>query len=221
MQGMVNHGRRQTATGNRRVASRSLLVLAIATGFLAACSTSPAPAAEARPAAVAASIPPTVVGKAPPGTIVTLEPVAKTAPIPDAPAVMDQYGKQFVPGELFVRVGQPVEFRNTEDQAHNVIVRRSGSGANVFHVSTDPSEKYVHTFDRAGRYDVSCDLHLGMAATIIATTSPYFAVADANGDFTIRNVDAGAYKMTALVGGQSLEKAIEVAGPRTEVNLGR
>jgi plastocyanin len=163
-----------------------------------------------------------VVGKAPPGAIVTLEPAPpRTLPLPEAPAVMDQYGKQFVPGELFVRVGQPVEFRNTEDQVHNVIVRRSGTGAGIFHVSTDPSEKYVHTFDRAGRYDVSCDLHLGMAATIIATTSPYFAVADANGDFTISNVEAGSYKLTALVSGQNLERTVEVAGPRTEVNLAR
>ena len=163
-----------------------------------------------------------VVGKAPPGAIVTLEPAPpRTAPPPEAAAVMDQYGKQFVPGELFVRVGQPVEFRNTEDQVHNVIVKRSGSGANVFHVSTDPSQKYVHTFDRAGRYDVSCDLHLGMAATIIATTSPYFAVADASGNFTIRNVEAGPYKLTALVSGQNLEKVIDVSGARTEVDVTR
>jgi plastocyanin len=141
-------------------------------------------------------------------------------PMPEAPAVMDQYGKQFVPGELYVRVGQPVEFRNTEDQSHNVIVRRSGSGAGVFNVSTDPSDKYVHTFDRPGRYDVSCDLHLGMSATIVATTSPYFAVADANGDFTIRTVEAGSYKLTALANGENLERAVEVSGPRTEVNVG-
>ena len=141
-------------------------------------------------------------------------------PLPDAPAVMDQYGKQFVPGELFVRVGQPVEFRNTEDQAHNVIVRRSSTGASVFNVSTDPAEKYVHTFDRPGRYDVSCDMHLGMAATIVATTSPYFAVADANGDFTILNVEAGSYKLTALASGQNFERSVEVSGPRTEINVG-
>ena len=163
-----------------------------------------------------------VVGKAPPGSIVMLNPAPpRTLPMPEAPAVMDQYGKQFVPGELYVRVGQPVEFRNTEDQAHNVIVRRSGSGANVFHVSTDPSDKYVHTFDRPGRYDVSCDLHLGMSATIIATTSPYYAVANANGDFTILNVEAGSYKLSALVSGENLERSVEVTGPRTQVTVGR
>jgi plastocyanin len=199
------------------------VVVAVVLAFaLSGCSSSSQPAgapASAAPTAAPTGLP-VVVGKASPGAIVTLEPAPpRTMPLPEAPAVMDQYGKQFVPGELFVRVGQPVEFRNTEDQAHNVIVRRSGTGASVFNVSTDPSEKYVHTFDRPGRYDVSCDLHLGMAATIIATTSPYFAVADANGDFTIRNVEAGSYKISALANGQNVEHALEVIGPRTEADV--
>jgi plastocyanin len=200
---------------------RRLLTSTVMAAFAVACSSSTQPAdGAATPApSLAASAPPSVVGKVAPGSIVMLEPVARTLPLPDAAAVMDQYGKQFVPGELLVRVGQPVEFRNTEDMVHNVIVKRSASGANVFHVATDPSEKYVHTFDRAGRYDVSCDLHLGMAATIIVTTSPYHAVSDASGNFTIPNVEAGTYKLIALVSGQSLERTIEVTGPRTEVTV--
>jgi len=200
---------------------RRYLIIAVGLAVsLAACSSDTRPAANGAPPAAAEVGPPVVVGKAPPGAIVTLEPAPpRTMPMPEAPAVMDQYGKQFVPGELHVRVGQPVEFRNTEDQSHNVIVRRSGSGASVFNVSTDPSDKYVHTFDRPGRYDVSCDLHLGMSATIVATTSPYFAVADAGGKFTIRDVEAGSYKLITLADGQSREQAIEVAGPRTEVNV--
>ena len=200
---------------------RHLVLVVMIAASVAACSSSNQPAASPSTAAAAAvpAGPPVVMGKAPPGAIVTMEPASRTLPMPDAPAVMDQYGKQFVPGELFVRVGQPVEFKNTEDMVHNVIVKRSGTGAGIFHVSTDPSEKYVHTFDRPGRYDVSCDLHLGMAATIIATTSPYFAVADSNGSFEIRNVEAGSYKLTALVGGQNLERIVEVSGPRTEVTV--
>jgi len=199
-----------------------MLVAVMVAVVLSGCSAPGQPAGDAASATRAAAPvgPPVVVGKAQPGAIVTLEPAPpKTLPLPQAPAVMDQYGKQFVPGELFVRVGQPVEFRNTEDQAHNVIVRRSGTGAGVFSVSTDPSEKYVHTFDRPGRYDVSCDMHLGMSATIIATTSPYFAVANANGDFTIQNVEAGSYKITALANGQNVEHVLEVTGGRTETDL--
>src|SRR5262245_46848513 len=105
----------------------------VAMVLMAACSQSNQPPdASSSPSASASAAPagpPVVVGKAPPGAIVTLEPTSRTLPMPDAPAVMDQYGKQFVPGELYVRVGQPVEFKNTEDQVHNVIVKRSGTGA--------------------------------------------------------------------------------------------
>ncbi len=33
------------------------------------------------------------------------------------------------------------------------------------------------------------------------------------------NVEAGTYKLIALVSGQSLERTIEVTGPRTEVTV--
>lgn len=132
---------------------------------------------------------------------------------------MEQFGKEFVPGELFVRVGQPVEFRNTEDIEHNVDVQRVGTGATVFHVSTDPKEKYVHTFTRAGRYNVSCDLHPGMAATIVVTASPYYAVADAEGRFTIRGAERGTYRIVASFDGRELEHDIVVSGPRTDVTF--
>ena len=52
-----------------------------------------------------------------------------------------------MPDTLYVRVGQPVEFRNTDNLGHNVNVHRRGSGATMFDVETDPQETYVHTFD--------------------------------------------------------------------------
>ena len=52
-----------------------------------------------------------VTGTVPRNAIVTLLP-AEPVPMPAGPAVMDQYSKTFVPNVLYVRVGQPVEFRN-------------------------------------------------------------------------------------------------------------
>lgn len=132
---------------------------------------------------------------------------------------MDQFGKQFVPGLLMVRVGQPVEFRNSEDTPHNVYVTRSRTGAEVLNVSTDPFERYTHTFDRPGQYEVSCDIHPGMLATVVATATPYTAVADDRGTFTILDVPAGSYKLTASASGRDTERTIEVSGARTEVGL--
>jgi plastocyanin len=186
----------------------------------AACgSSSPAPPAPAAtPAGNGLAV---VTGSVPAGSIVSLQPASGDNPLPPGPAVMDQYAKQFVPNELYVRVGQPVEFRNTEDQAHNVTVNRRGTGASIFNVETDPAEKHVHTFDRVGQYDVSCNVHPGMQATVIATTGPLATTGTVDGTFSIANVPAGKYTLSVTFEGRTVEQALEVTSPRTEVRVPR
>jgi plastocyanin len=189
----------------------SMLLLA------AACSTAPAPSAPPAPAASASGLT-QVVGKAPSGAVVTLEPVAAHQfPPPDGPAVLDQYSKQFVPAVLLARVGQAVEFRNSEDMPHNVNVTRTPSGTEVFNVSTDPFEKHVHTFDREGRYNVTCDIHAGMQALVIITRTPYAVVVDDSGAFSIPEVQPGAYTLRIAAAGGTTERKVDVAGARLDV----
>jgi hypothetical protein len=139
--------------------------------------------------------------------------------MPEGPAVMDQYAKQFVPNVLYVRVGQPVEFRNSEDMPHNVTVMRRGTGAEVFNVSTEPQQKHVHTFDRIGQFDVTCDIHPGMQATLIATNSPLSTIAGDGGRFTLANVTPGTYTLSLTFEGRTVEQPLEVTGPRTQVRV--
>jgi plastocyanin len=186
------------------------------TTVLAACgsnSSSPSPAAA--PAATSSE----VTGVVPKFAIVTLLPAADAVPMPSEPAVMDQISKQFLPHTLMVRVGQPVEFRNSEDMPHNVSVIRRESGSEVFNVSTEPHQKYVHTFDRVGQFDVKCDIHEGMEATVIAARGPLTAIAGDDGRFSLPNVAFGSYKVSLTFSGQTVEQAIEVKGARTEVKL--
>jgi plastocyanin len=159
-----------------------------------------------------------VSGIAPPNAIVTLLP-HDAAPVPDSPAVMDQYAKQFVPHTLYVRIGQPVEFKNSEDLPHNVTAIRRGPGTEVFNVSTEPRHNYVHTFDRAGQYDISCDIHPGMQATLIAAPGDVATVADDDGRFSISNVKLGSYKLSLNFEGRTVEQPLEVKEARTEVRV--
>jgi plastocyanin len=158
-----------------------------------------------------------VTGTVPPNAIVALIPAAAPVPMPDGPAVMDQYAKQFVPNVLYVRVGQPVEFRNSEDMPHNVTVKRRTTGAEVFNVGTEPQQKHVHTFDRVGQFDVVCDIHPGMQATVIAAESPMVTVAADNGRFSIANVKPGAYKLSATFEGRTVEQPVEVSAAKVDV----
>ena len=197
-------------------ASRLALILS---SIVAAGCQSNTPAAAPPPAPTATSS--EVTGTVPKFAIVTLLPANESVPMPKDPAVMDQVSKQFLPHTLLVRVGQPVEFRNSEDMPHNVAVIRRESGSEVFNVSTEPHQKYVHTFERVGQFDVKCDIHEGMEATVIASRGPLTAIAGEDGRFSLPNVAFGSYKVSLTFSGQTVEQAIEVSGARTEVKIAR
>jgi plastocyanin len=193
--------------------------LSLLAALAAACNpagNTPA-AQDSKPAATTSE----VTGVAPKFAIVTLLPATDSVPMPSGRALMDQMSKQFLPHTLLVRVGQPVEFRNSEDMPHNVSVTRRESGSEVFNVSTEPHQNYVHTFDRVGQFDVKCDIHEGMEATVIAARGPLTTIAGDDGRFSIPNVAFGSYKVSLTFNGQTVEQAVEVSGARTEVKLAR
>lgn len=201
---------------------RTSAAVLIALAALGACAAPPAPAppgaATASPADTANA---EVTGTTGKGAIISLLPSAGEVPLPEGPAVMDQYAKRFVPDMLYVRVGQPVEFRNTEDMGHNVTVNRRDTGAGIFSVETDPQQKHIHTFDRVGQYDVTCSMHPGMQATVVATRSPLSTTAGDDGRFTLSGVPAGDYTLSVTFEGRTVDQAVTVKGPRTEVKVTR
>jgi plastocyanin len=198
----------------------AVLPLLLSAGLAAGACGSSAPA----PAAPPAAAPPAnslaeVTGAAPKGAVVSLLPAAGEAPLPEGPAVMDQYAKQFVPNMLYVRVGQPVEFRNTEDMGHNVTVNRRDTGIGVFSVETDPQQKYAHTFDRVGQYDVTCSMHPGMQATVVATRSALAITTGDDGRFSLAGVTPGDYVVSVTFAGRTVDQKVSVTSPSTEVRV--
>lgn len=186
--------------------------------MVAACNSSPASTPITNAVRPSSS---EVTGIAPKNAIVTLLPAGGPLPMPTQPAVMDQIAKQFVPAVLLVRVGQPVEFRNSEDTPHNVSLARRGTGAEILNVSTEPHGKYVFTFDRVGQFDVLCDMHEGMTAIVIAALGPQTTIADDDGRFSFANVAFGSYKLSLTFEGRTVEQALTVTGARTEFKLGQ
>jgi hypothetical protein len=169
----------------------------------------------------------TVIGKAPVGStgaapIVIFEP-RHSVPLPEPATVpyLDQLAREFIPSVLFVRTGHRARFLNNDGELHNVNVKHSETLEQAFNVALPPGITYVHTFERPGVYNVSCDAHSGMSAQIIATSSPYAALADSNGNFEIPHVVPGTYAVIVYTGDEQIEKTVEVAGSRTEVSLTR
>jgi plastocyanin len=199
----------------------------VALPLFAACSN-PTPQAEP-PASNPVSSSPTipaqsmVAGRAPVSggqpSLVVLEPKKPDASVQPSRPVMDQVALTFIPGVLIVRTGQPVEFRNSDDVLHNVRVSEDATKAGTFNVAIPIGEDYTFTFERDGFYNVGCDIHPGMSATIYSSQSPYAAMTDQGGQFEIHNVTPGGYNAVVYAGSDRIERPLEVAAGRTELNF--
>jgi hypothetical protein len=68
----------------------------------------------------------------------------------------------------------------------------------VFDLGMYPIGALKHVrFDRPGLSRIFCNIHPGMAAYVMAVDSPYFAVSDQSGAFTIAAVPSGSYRYHA------------------------
>lgn len=114
---------------------------------------------------------------------------------PDKPVVMDQTGKDFVPGVLPILVGTTVEFLNSDPFGHNVFTPDKCAGS--FDLGTWPTgETRSRTFDKPCEAVMLCNVHPEMVATILVLETPYFAVTDETGAFSIPDVPDGTYEVS-------------------------
>jgi plastocyanin len=105
--------------------------------------------------------------------------------------VLDQRNLAFNPHVLAVRVGTVVDFPNSDRVFHNVFSFRDGKR---FDLGLYPVGSLRHVqFDHAGLSRIFCNIHPNMAAYVMAVDSPYFAVSDTAGAFTIPSVAEGRY----------------------------
>jgi hypothetical protein len=119
----------------------------------------------------------------------------------------------FVPHVLVVRVGTAVEFPNNDKVFHNVFSFRDGKKFDLGMYPKGMSKRLV--FDKPGLARLFCNIHPNMAAYVMAVDTPYFAVSDEQGSFTIAGVPAGTYTYHAWrPGGQPLTGSVNVDGTR-------
>jgi plastocyanin len=115
----------------------------------------------------------------------------KTFVPPTTPVTLDQVNLRFTPHVLPVLAGTNVAFPNSDPVRHNVF---SPTASWKFNLGTYPrgSTKF-RVFDKPGAITLLCNVHAEMSAYVIVTETPYFAVTDKAGNFTIRNVPPGTY----------------------------
>ncbi len=109
-------------------------------------------------------------------------------------AQMDQKGLRFSPHVLAITAGDSVHFSNHDTVAHNIFSIDQG-GYNLG--SFGPAEVRDRTFDKPGAYVQLCALHPEMKGYIYVCPTPYYAVVDRDGHFTLQNVPPGTYHLVA------------------------
>lgn len=115
----------------------------------------------------------------------------KTFPAPQNPVTLDQRNLTFVPHVLPVLVGTTVAFPNSDEVRHNVF---SVSRTARFNLGTYPRGVVKHiTFKEPGVVALLCHVHVEMSAYVVVVETPYFAVTQRDGSYTIKHVPPGKY----------------------------
>jgi plastocyanin len=114
------------------------------------------------------------------------------AKAPTAKATLDQNGCHFSPHVTVVGVGAPLEILNNDGILHNI---HTFSTANPAFNEAQPKFKKVmtKTFAKPEMFKLACDAHNWMSGWMVVTDTPYYAVSDEQGNFTIKDVPAGTY----------------------------
>jgi plastocyanin len=133
-----------------------------------------------------------------------------------------QEGLEFRPRVLALPIGSTVKFPNGDDVFHNVF---SYSKAERFDLGRYPKgESKSVTFERKGLLDVRCEVHDHMRSYIHVFDHPYYAVAAADGSYSIPKVPPGKYTLVAWKEFfEPVRQEIEVKadGAKVDVTLAR
>ena len=117
--------------------------------------------------------------------------------MPTEPVVLDQDKCRYTPRVLGVRVGQPLQIRNSDPLLHNV--RSNGVINQAFNKST-PLEgvSFNHTFaTREVMVPFKCDVHGWMSAYVGVLDHPYFGTTAPDGKVVLGNLPPGTYTIEA------------------------
>ncbi len=143
----------------------------------------------------------------------------------DAPSehvVIDQKKMTFVPHVTAVQQGTTVEFLNSDPVGHNVYWPSiSGNKKLAHNMGTWPQgQKKPFQFNDLGAASLLCNVHPEMSGYVVVVPTPYFAVTDKEGNFTIKNVPPGHYTiLTWSEEGKPTTQSVDVTAGTTTLDI--
>lgn len=147
-------------------------------------------------------------------------PEGKTYPVPKETVVLDQKGCRYEPHVFGIRVGQPLQVKNSDPLSHNV--HGIPFENREFNFIQLPGKEDTIAFNKVeSPIKVKCEIHSWMLVWGHAFDHPYFAVTDADGKYEIKGLPPGNYTIEAWHEACTAvsQKIIVKAGETTQANI--
>lgn len=123
--------------------------------------------------------------------VVYLEGDAKSTPL--SRYVVDQRNREFIPHISVVTVGTIVDFPNNDTVFHNVFAEYQAKRFDLGMYPRGSVKK--QKFDKPGLVAMMCSVHSEMGAFIMVVDTPYYTIADHDGNFRLNDVKPGKYTL--------------------------
>jgi plastocyanin len=143
----------------------------------------------------------------------------------DAPAdhvIIDQKKMTFVPHVTVLMQGTTADFLNSDPVGHNVYWPSiSGNKKLTHNMGTWPQgQKKSFQFTDLGAAALLCNVHPEMSGYVVVVPTPYFAVTDKDGNYTIKNVPPGHYTiLTWSEEGKPTTQSVDVTAATATVDI--
>ncbi len=111
-------------------------------------------------------------------------------------AQLDQVFCRYTPHVVGVVVGQTLNIKSSDPVVHNVHFKSAFAGdSNYWMKSAGESVDVI--FKQSEFLRTGCDVHPWMSAYICVLDTPLFAITGTTGEFKIKNIPVGEYKLVA------------------------
>src|SRR3954454_5924655 len=125
-------------------------------------------------------------------------PPAGNYPAPATPLTLDQKGCRYYPHVSALQIGQKLAIKNDDETLHNVHAMPT---VNSQFNEGQPVKGMVaeKTLDKPEEtpFKIKCDVHGWMKSYLAVMPHPFYAVSQANGQFSIPNLPPGTYTVVA------------------------
>lgn len=148
--------------------------------------------------------------------IVRVKDAPKSADPPASPFVLTQDRCTYRPRVGGVIAGQTIAIKNADDTMHNVhTYQGQRTLTNRVQLPGTPDIEQPTRRDAEPILKFACDVHPWMAAYVLVSDHPFFAVTGEDGAFTLKDVPAGKHTIEAwheLLGVQTREVDVQPDG---------